>query len=96
MAQRRTKSSAERGEFRTVRDAKGNEEFVLVPSSIFSVIRPRLNALLEDPFYRRLMSAPLDDEDETEDEIRAVRRARRARTRGELVPHEEVSSRSSR
>lgn len=93
MTQRRAGSTADEPAFRTIRDAKGREEFVLVPSALFAIIRPKLNAILDDPFYRRLASAPLDDEEETEDEKRAVKLARRARNRGELIPHEEVIGR---
>ncbi len=90
MAERKTKTAAIRPQFRTVRDAKGREEFVLVPSALFEVIRPRLNAILEDPFYRRLADAPMDGEAETQEEVRAVRRARRARDRGDVISHDEV------
>ncbi len=93
MVQRKEKSENRSGEFRTIRDAKGRAEFVLVPAKIFKVIQPRLNAILEDPFYRKLASAPLDDEPETQDEARAVRQARRAYKRGETVSHDEILQR---
>ncbi|MCC6158497.1 MAG: hypothetical protein IT350_10630 [Deltaproteobacteria bacterium] len=93
MTQRRRRAAESEPAFRTIRDSKGREEFVLVPSALFAVIRPRLNAILEDPFYRRLASAPLDDEEETADETLAAKRARRARDRGEVISHEEVIGR---
>ena len=43
-----------------------------------------------DPVLRSLMSAPYDDEPETEEERQAVAEARAEADRGELIPQEEI------
>lgn len=48
-----------------------------------------LRAQADDPFMRRLMEAPIDDEPETEEERLAVQEAYESIARGEVVTDEE-------
>jgi len=43
-----------------------------------------------DPFLKKLMEAPIDDEPVTEEEEALVAEAREELTRGETISHEEV------
>jgi hypothetical protein len=43
-----------------------------------------------DPLFRKLMTAPLDDEPETPEEAEAVQEAREALARGEVLTDEQL------
>jgi len=51
-----------------------------------------LAELARDPLIRALADAPIDDEEETEEERAAVREAKEAIARGEFRPLEELSA----
>ena len=44
----------------------------------------------EDPLLKKLMSAPIDDEPETEEEVRGVEQARKELEAGDILTTEEL------
>jgi len=50
----------------------------------------QLRIYWQDPLARKLLSAPIDDEPETEEERRGVQEAREDLTAGRITSHEEI------
>jgi hypothetical protein len=61
-----------------------------LPDDILPHVARQLAALRDDPLARLLLTAPLDDEPETEEERAAVQEAREAAARGEIYSLDEV------
>jgi len=61
-----------------------------LPDDILPEVARYLAALRDDPLARLLLTAPLDDEPETEEERAAVQEAREAAARGEIYSLDEV------
>jgi hypothetical protein len=49
-----------------------------------------LEHFITDPLWRALQTAPLDDEEVTDDDRRAMAEAEAAFARGEITPHGEI------
>jgi hypothetical protein len=61
-----------------------------LPDDILPEVARYLGALRDDPLARLLLTAPIDDEPETEEERAAVQEAREAAARGEVYTLDEV------
>ena len=61
-----------------------------VPLADVSVAKRMLEALIVDPLWLSLQTAPLDDEEVTDDDRRAMAEAEAAFARGEITPHDEI------
>jgi hypothetical protein len=61
-----------------------------LPDDFLPEVARYLAALRKDPLARVLLTAPIDDELETEEERAAVQEAREAAARGEIYSLEEV------
>jgi hypothetical protein len=66
-----------------------------LPETLVEEAERRLTQLRDDPVLRAFLEAPEDDEPVTEEDIAAIEEARAERTRGELIPLEEVARRLS-
>jgi hypothetical protein len=60
----------------------------LAPDQVAAIVR--LMEVLLDPLSRKLANAPIEDEEISEDEERAVAEAREWRRDNKPIPHEEV------
>ncbi len=63
-----------------------------LPERELPTVRGLLRYLAGDPLLRALAEAPIDDEEETVEEMDAVAEAREAVARGEVRPWEEVNA----
>jgi hypothetical protein len=79
--------------FQKIKNAKGKDEFVLVPVALFDALRDIFEKKMKDPLYRRLMSVPLDDEPCGEEEESLVAEAREEMKSRRGVSHQEVRRR---
>jgi len=61
-----------------------------LPPAQLSAVRSLLETMLPDPVSRTLANAPVEDEEISEDEERAVAEAREWRNHNKPIPHEEV------
>jgi hypothetical protein len=61
-----------------------------VPLSEIRTAKRVLEALIVDPLWLALESAPYDDEDVTPEDEAALAEANAAFSRGEITPHEEM------
>ena len=61
-----------------------------LPPAQLSAVRSLLETMLLDPVSRTLANAPVEDEEISEDEERAVAEAREWRKHNKPIPHEEV------
>jgi hypothetical protein len=61
-----------------------------VPSVDIPTAKRVLEALIGDPFWRALESAPYDDEEVTPEDEAALAEAEAEFRRGESTPHEEI------
>lgn len=61
-----------------------------VPASDIPTAKRVLEALIGDPFWRALQSAPYDDEPVTPEDEAALAEAEAEFARGEISPHEEI------
>jgi hypothetical protein len=61
-----------------------------VPEEQIPVAKRMLEALIVDPFWLALATAPIDDEDLAPEVIASLEEARASVARGEVIPHEEI------
>jgi hypothetical protein len=61
-----------------------------VPEDQIPTAKRMLEALIVDPFWLSLASAPMDDEELTPEAVAAVLEAERAVGNGNAIPHEEM------
>ncbi len=61
-----------------------------IPASDVPATRKFLRAMIEDPLELSMLTAPLDDEPLTAEDVAALAEARASLDRGEGIPHEEI------
>jgi hypothetical protein len=63
---------------------------IRVPAAEIRTAKRMLEALIVDPFWLALESAPFDDEELTAEDEAALAESEAAFSRGETTPHEEI------
>jgi hypothetical protein len=61
-----------------------------VPAADVPTARRVLQALIVDPLWLSLQTAPLDDEELTAEDIASIEESQASFARGEAIPHEEI------